>query len=65
MNVTLPVGRPPACAVTLAVRVIEAPAGEGFSDDVSDVVVAAGVAVSEIVSVRVGAWLPAFRGSPP
>jgi hypothetical protein len=59
-KVTVPVGVVPA-PVTVAVRVMEVPTEAGFSDEVSDVVVAAGVTLS----VRVGDWLGAFRGSPP
>jgi hypothetical protein len=42
VKVTVPVGAPPNCDVTLAVNVTDCPASEGLVDEVSEVVVAAG-----------------------
>lgn len=41
LKVTVPVGIPPVCPVTVAVKVTDAPKAEGFADALSAVVVVA------------------------
>ena len=58
MNVTVPVGVPPAEAATVAVSVTGWPKTAGLADVASVVVVAAAVCVLPTVCVRAGAALP-------